>query len=634
MITQMTKYIFLMLREGKEEFLKQLQELGVVDITRSAKPVDERSASMLRRAAAAKEALKILDKSDCSKDPDFEKIKAAAAAEELKVSQNDLISYVIAQDSRLKEIGGEISATNREMTERMPWGEFDKASLDRLAATGYQLHWYCVDKKAFDPTWETLYPLQVIEDNGKKIWFVTVLAEGEECTVKAKECKAPEGSFRKSAEQIASLKEEQLRCKARLMKIKESRCEEINGLRKAVLVDLDRYLADASSDTAAENMISIMTGFAPKENEAELCAAFDKMDLVYMKEDAAEEDNPPIRLKNNWFTRQFEVLTGMYGMPVYSEFDPTPILAPFYLLFFAMCMGDAGYGLFLILFGLAVKKGWLKIGMFEGLGNIITLLGAGTLVVGTVMGTFFGVDLTTVSWIPEGIRNLMLTGTIGLGPDGGIVRNPAEGGYAIQMVLAIAIGIFHICLAMVVKAICYTRRFGFKENISTWGWLVLILGGLIITVLAFTSVISAEITKWAVIVLGVISGLGIFIFNKPGRNPLINIGSGLWDTYNMATGILGDVLSYVRLYALGLAGGMLGGVFNDLGFQILGDNVLTWIPFILILLAGHVLNIAMSALGAFVHPLRLTFVEYFKNSGYEGKGKRYNPMNLGKEIEQ
>jgi V/A-type H+-transporting ATPase subunit I len=98
----------------------------------------------------------------------------------------------------------------------------------------------------------------------------------------------------------------------------------------------------------------------------------------------------------------------------------------------------------------------------------------------------------------------------------------------------------------------------------------------------------------------------------------------------MATGILGDVLSYIRLFALGLAGGMLGQAFNNLAEMVRSDSIVTWIPFVLILLFGHVLNILMSSLGAFVHPLRLTFVEYFKNAGYEGKGARYNPLSTTK----
>jgi V/A-type H+-transporting ATPase subunit I len=101
----------------------------------------------------------------------------------------------------------------------------------------------------------------------------------------------------------------------------------------------------------------------------------------------------------------------------------------------------------------------------------------------------------------------------------------------------------------------------------------------------------------------------------------------------MITGLLGDVLSYIRLYALGLAGGMLGQAFNILGGIIVGDgiSVINFLPFALILLFGHSLNLAMSCLGAFVHPLRLTFVEYFKNAGYEGKGSAYNQLTTNKK---
>ena len=212
----------------------------------------------------------------------------------------------------------------------------------------------------------------------------------------------------------------------------------------------------------------------------------------------------------------------------------------------------------------------------------------------------------------------------------GDIDIPSIGTLNIQMILAMGIGIFHICLAMTVKAICYTKRFGIKENIATWGWLLLIVGGVILALLGVGKILSPEAMKWAVIAVGGISALAIYIFNTPGRNPLINIGAGLWDTYNMATGILGDVLSYLRLFALGLAGGMLGQAFNDLALSVRGDSVITWLPFVLILIIGHVMNIMLSGLGAFVHPMRLTFMEYFKNAGYEGKGAAYNPLKTNK----
>ena len=136
------------------------------------------------------------------------------------------------------------------------------------------------------------------------------------------------------------------------------------------------YLAKSSTESAAENMLNVLEGFAPVEHDDELCKEFDKMGVLYIKEDAVEADNPPIKLKNNRFVKMFESLTGMYGMPNYNEYDPTPIVSIFFLLFFAMCLGDAGYGLVLVLVGLAMKKGWLKIAMFDVIGGLIATLGA------------------------------------------------------------------------------------------------------------------------------------------------------------------------------------------------------------------------------------------------------------------
>jgi V/A-type H+-transporting ATPase subunit I len=343
--------------------------------------------------------------------------------------------------------------------------------------------------------------------------------------------------------------------------------------------------------------------------------------VYYEETDPEKEDATPIKLRNNWFTKLFEPLTGMYGWPNYNEFDPTPILAPFYLLFFSLCVGDCGYGLALILVGWLIAKDKLKIEMFEGLGPIIAVLGVGCTVVGYLSGTFFGVDIYQAEWIPAWAKAPMFKAWLGDGTGNWM-------GYDIMMVLALIIGVVHICLAMTVKAICYTMQNGFHATASTWGWLLLIVGGIATAILASTSVLGPQTTQVILIVIAAISALGIYIFNTPGRNPLINIGSGLWDTYQMATGILGDVLSYLRLYALGMAGAMLGAAFNELGMTVLGDapGVGSIVGFALIVAFGHVLNLLMACLGAFVHPLRLTFVEYFKNVGYEGSGKKYNPF--------
>ncbi len=616
MISKMTKYSFILLTGEKEGFLEQLQELGVVDISRSVKPVDQDSSEMLAKASRAKNVLEYLEGVNYSKDPDAEAISKATVT-----VNGDPVKFVEDCRNRISDLTISLANAEKQMKARLPWGDYDKQAIDNLGELGYKVRYYVVDKKKFDEGWAELYPLQVVEEDGKKVWFVTVTPKDEEYIFPVQEVPAPEGTFAAASEESKQIKAEIIDCKAGLLNAKDY----IPAIKEACnrdLVELDRYLADSAAVGAAENHITVFTGFAPVENDAELVEAFDKMGVFYIKEEAVEEDNPPIKLKNNWFTRQFESFTGMYGMPVYSEFDPTAIVAPFYLLFFAMCLGDAGYGIVLLIFGLLLNKGWVKFAMFDGLGNIISILGAGTIIVGTLLGTFFGMSLYEAAWVPQFLKNCMIVGE---------VEVPGLGTFNVQMLLALAIGVFHICLAMTVKAIGYTKRFGFRETVSTWGWLLLIVGGIIVAILGVGKLISPAAIKWAVIVIGVLSALGIYIFNTPGRNPLINIGAGLWDTYNMATGILGDVLSYIRLFALGLAGGMLGQAFNNLGQMVLGDSFITWIPFVLILLFGHVLNILMSSLGAFVHPLRLTFVEYFKNAGYEGKGAAYNPLTTDKE---
>ena len=584
MITKMKKYTFLVFHRDYEAFLEQLRSLGVVHITEKA--------------------------SGTAEDATLQSL----------LQQADRLRKTIAQgapDQLLQEkanVESRIAATEKEAQAMAVWGDFSAKSIEKLQQAGYSLRFFVCPQKKFDAEWGT----EVAVEKGQ-VYFVVVEKAGEETELPeellayATELTISKKSSAALLQDVEGLKGLLAAQNARIELWQKEQLPAMEQEYKETLQQIDWQRVTLNTDTVAEGALKVVEGFCPIDQTAALDTMLQEQDIYFQAEDPTEEDNTPIKLRNNWFTRMFECFTGMYGMPTYGEFDPTPILAPFYLLFFAMCMGDAGYGLVLIAFGLLVHYKKLNISMFEGLGPIITTLGVGTAVVGLFLGTFFGIPLAQVDWYPEVLKSVIIQGKVM--------------GYDAQMVLAICIGVFHICLAMVVKAICYTKRFGFKENISTWGWLLLVVGGLSALILLMLFNAPAEVTKWTLIGIAGVSALGIYIFNKPGRNPLLNIGAGLWDTYNMATGLLGDVLSYVRLYALGLAGGMLGGAFNDLGLMVLGENpTWQWVGFVLILLIGHVLNVAMSALGAFVHPLRLTFVEYFKNSGYEGKGVAYQPF--------
>ena len=137
-----------------------------------------------------------------------------------------------------------------------------------------------------------------------------------------------------------------------------------------------------------------------------------------------------------------------------------------------------------------------------------------------------------------------------------------------------------------------------------------------------------ETVKTVFIGIAVIGLVVAYLYNSPGKNIFLNFGTGLWNTYNMASGLLGDTLSYIRLFAIGLTGAILGGVFNQLAVDMTeGMNiVLRAVCMLLILLVGHAMNIGLCTISSLVHPLRLIFVEYYKNAEFEGGGKEYRPF--------
>ena len=588
MVTEMTKYDFILMSGDADAFLEKLQTVGVVDITRSLKPVDDKSERLSVRADIYRKALAALKDVEKADDPGQKPKDFAVEVMETVRDKENLLA-------RLPQL-------YKDVEERKPWGKFDAKSFEPLKQRGLKLHFY--KAKAIDPAWKEQYALSEIATADGNTYFV-VVSEGDDYDFPLKELLAPESDYAAIEKEIAEVEAE--------VKQKERRLAQLKWHEPAIKAEMDKtmskldlHLAHVSGTKAAEDYITVFEGFAPAETEPALHDMLEKENVLYLIDKAKVDDNPPIKLKNNKFVSMFELLTDMYGRPKYNEFDPTVFISIFFMLFFAFCMGDAGYGLVLILASLGLKK---VLGKIAPLG--ITL-GIATTVVGFLFHTFFSMDIAEWS-IFQPIKGIFLPSQIA--------------GYDGTMVLALLVGIVHICLAMIVKTYQSTKVKGFANSLGTWGWTLLIVGGVIVGGLALMGIIDKAVTKWIIIGIGVLSALGIFFLNDLKRNPLLNFGSGLWDTYNTATGLLGDVLSYLRLYALGLAGAKLGEAFNAIGLQALGDGGFGWVAFILIVVIGHVLNIAMCVLGAFVHPLRLNFLEFFKNSGYEGTGRRYKPLS-------
>jgi V/A-type H+-transporting ATPase subunit I len=204
------------------------------------------------------------------------------------------------------------------------------------------------------------------------------------------------------------------------------------------------------------------------------------------------------------------------------------------------------------------------------------------------------------------------------------------------MQLALGLGMFHFVFGKAVAAAKTKKQKGFKYSIGPWAWVFLLTPIMVLFAPAIMAMFGEplnipplpQVVEYICYGIAGLSALTVLFYNSPGKNIFMNVGSALWGLYNTASGMLGDTLSYIRLFAIGLTGGILGNVFNMLGTQMTADMpVAARIPVMLfILLFGHGLNIALCIISSLVHPIRLVFVEYFKNSEFEGGGIAYAPF--------
>ena len=611
MITKMNKLTLLVYHKEYIDFLQRLREVGVVHIVERNSGVAEDPEVEKQMALAARYMRTIKRLERCPLE-NIQPAKSIGGAMDVVEKCESLLTEAEQRRGILQTIEKDIAAL-------APWGNFDVTTIEKLENAGYEIRFFISPAKSFKQEWTDEYNAIVVAEQASRYYFVTVTPKHQVVDIDAETAKLPEASLSALECEKECVEKEIVALSEELDALAVAELNTLRSAHEALMHELEFMKVALDGEKVSGDKLVMLEGWVPEENLAELKAMLDASGAFYDVRPVRRDDKAPVKLKNNAFTRMYETLTKMYGMPSGTDFDPTPIVAPFFSLFFAFCMGDAGYGLILILLGFLLKK---KMGKdMAGMMNLVITLGIFTTVIGAVLGTFFGMSLLSDFDLPEKIRQFIIAGNIEL----------FGSTYDKQMVLALGIGVVHISLAMTVKAINSTVFYGFKESLSAWGWWLVVVGGVVLGTLTFLSIIPAEISKWALIAIGSLGALGIYVLNNLRRNVLANIGAGLWDTYNMASGLLGDILSYIRLFALGLAGGMLGQTFNSLAMMLVDGKegigaAIGWVGFGLIIVLGHTLNIAMSCLSAFVHPLRLTFVEYFKNAGYEGKGVEYKPF--------
>lgn len=593
MIVKMTKYSFVVLSQELDSFLLKLQELGMMDITRSVRPVDQNSKEMVELSARYKSAVSLLKR--LAKECEGITPVATEVSDDLFLQT---VEKVFAAKDEAVSLRGQLL---RDIQESEVWGDFSVSDIERLHQIGFQPHFYAVSGKRYQESWEQEYPLQILNNTSSKVYFTIVAPVGEELQFPIQESTFPQ---KPATELRAELKEVEQRLQELKGKIagfipQAGRLQEIN---EKLLNELDLYLASAASVKEGEETISVLEGFAPTSEDAAICEFLDSTSALYITEKATQEDNPPVKLKNNWFARAFEPIGSLYVLPKYDELDLTPFYAPFYMLFFGLCLGDMGYGLLLVIAGLVAMFALPK---FKGYGQLVFWLGIGSLIMPLLSGTFFGMKLAEIiPSMPDDIKGLFFSD--------------------LKMFwFAIIFGIFQIVFAKVMRGIDCLRRKMWDNALTNFGW------ALVVTWCAFAYASMEMGTKllppMVSNVMGLVGLVLVLFCSKPTKFFLLRPVMGIISLYDI-TGFFGDVLSYIRLFGLGTTGGILALVINSISLQLSGIPYIGWGLTVLMLIVGHLAVMGLSILGAFVHPVRLTFVEFYKNAEFEGGGREYKPL--------
>ncbi len=602
MIIPMFKYSFLVYHENYNAFLSDIKELGMVHILERQDEPTVKMQEEFRQIAELEKLIAFLEKRNSENvEKDVEVPNDGA----------ELVEEVKDIQLNLEQLHQQLANKQKELRQLEPWGQFSWDNLERLKQAGITAQFYYCSSRKYNPEWETEFNMGVVSDDDRYTYFVIFLEEGVDAPeLDAEEIRLPESSLEEVQKELNRIESEVEALETKLDGYAKSGIEVLKNYKNEIQDVLNLENAIHQTDNQVEGKVMLLEGWIPENSVKELDAYLEEKGILHLKAKTQKEEKPPIKLKNGPFSKLFEPIGKLFALPSYMELDLTPYFAPFFLMFFGFCLGDAGYGILFVIVATVLK---FKISKeYKPLLTLLQWLGSATVLFGIVTGTFFGIKLAELE-VPflMKVKDMFLTDSE-------------------MFNLALIFGFIQIIFGMFVKAANQIKQNGWKYSYATFGWIVVILSTVIMVII--DKVNGADdsnkmlMSTTHLVILG-IAALGIFPFNNPKGNIFMNIGAGLWDSYNMITGFAGDLLSYIRLFALGLSSAILGLVFNQLAMNLSPDTpVLGQLVFVLILLFGHGLNIFMSTLGSLVHPMRLTFVEFYKNAGFIGGGKEYKPF--------
>ena len=627
MIVKMRKMDLLLYHREQDKFLEQLRELGVVHIT-SEQPVDSAAAQELggevQRALRVASALKQLQK---------EKGIAPSSA---SADASGLVARYEECEAKRDKVDQELAALRKDRAALAPWGRFDWQAIKRLADAGVGIRFYTAPEKKFGKIDKSQADVEVIKVQDGVVYFVAIFKGAAPEIAGADEARLPDASIKSLDEKIGALESRRASVDDDMNRMAAC-ADAMRGICADKADKLHFEEAKLSMTSTAEGKLLRLSGWVPKRDEANLVKFLQTYPAYVEFRDPTDDDKVPVKLRNRGtgYSKLFEPVLGLYSLPGYREIDLAPFVAPFFTIFFGLCLGDAGYGIVVMIAALIAKA--LAGPKLKPIFMLGFVLGLSTMVCGVLMNGCFGHPLMTSEASGAFFTNVAFAEKI----------TPIDSGRDMPsaMSLAMLAGFIQVFLGMLIHSYVNMREYGFTRGIQPLSTIMMAFGAVVLG--AHTNFENLGIDNFSVGALNIgqmvlmavpftvgkwilIAGIALLLlFNGVGSvkffmRPL----AGLWELYNFATGFLSNILSYLRLFALGLSGGLLGAAINKIAFM-LSDGLGGAIGFVamaILLVGGHALNLALSSMGAFVHPLRLTFVEFYGAVGFQGGSQPYVPF--------
>ncbi len=590
----------------KSMIVNGLQDLGVVHLELNDDYRNEPIDALEAKKSLLIKASEIIGKHKGVKNKP-EDIKSAN-----KLAIDEIASQILAINEQSEQDKQQLESLKKTKWKYELLGEFDEDKLYKIKQSGVHLAIYTSDRKQYSQyNFENLV-CEPISETKDKIYFA-VLSSTESVELPFEAIQLPKKSLVEVSAEENEIKDRQQHVSETL----DSYVPYLNKIADEIeLLDNQVKLlkADGSFLAYGDGAILYLSGWYPQTEKIKIEEFIAHKNLSFKLSEPTVRDNVPVLLNNLKYPKLFESITGIFQLPSYYEMDLTPFIAVFYPILFAYCLGDAGYGLILLL---ASVIGWFTfLNQSKNMAVLGVILGSFTTLMGLVKsGSIFGMPIITEE--PNAFF-AYLSQFVLIPDDRGVVFNAFN--------VALMIGVVQILVGIIISIVNKIRYQSWLASLSQIGKLFIVVSLIWMFLADMQHVMALQPLGQLRVILLIMGVALVMFFHDLSVSITKRPFTGILPLFFIATGILGDVLSYVRLFALGVASSVLGLVVNQIGMQIMEGAWWQLILGILFLLIGHSLNLALATLGAFVHPLRLTFVEFYNNAQFEGGGRAYKPF--------